>query len=436
MYLNDLITEINSLEKGIKIDTKRVSMLLYADDIVLMANSARDLQAMMDCLGRWCSNWGLHVNPKKTKVMHFMPKGRQRSNFNFKIGEDPIEITDKYKYLGLWFSEKLDLKIMAEQVALSAHRALGVVISKTKEMSGMPFDCFTKLYNSLVQSILDYGSCVWGVREFDCINAVQNRAMRFFLGVQKKTPTASVLGDMGWQPQGVRQKIALCRQLSRYCKMSRDRINRCVIQWAMNSGCDNWLRKCRSWLVEMNMEYLLDFDSLFTKADLKVLELRLMAVFTEGWLIDLNRVHSCRTGLNKLRTYCCFKKQFFTEHYVKKFTVSFKDRQALARLRCGAAPIAIEQGRYSNGVYVPSDERICPVCSVGVEDEFHFLIYCNLYEDIRMDLFEKCIEINPIFGTLEPREQFYMLMSHTDFVAFTARACRKMFERRKYFLYD
>ena len=147
LYINDLVTEINLLGKGINVDGRNISMLLYADDIVLMANTARDLQSMLDALNTWCTRWGLNVNPNKTKVVQFKPHGRSKSNFPFRCGDNELEVVSRYKYLGLWFCDNIDMKYMAEQVAVSAHRALGIVIAKAKEMGGMPYDCFTKLYD-------------------------------------------------------------------------------------------------------------------------------------------------------------------------------------------------------------------------------------------------------------------------------------------------
>ena len=43
------------LDKGVYI-RRELPMLLYADDIVLMANGVKDLQCMLDVLGDWCKN--------------------------------------------------------------------------------------------------------------------------------------------------------------------------------------------------------------------------------------------------------------------------------------------------------------------------------------------------------------------------------------------
>ena len=50
IYINDLCTEINKLQCGIKIGEDRIALLMYADDLVLVADSALRLQQMLDCL--------------------------------------------------------------------------------------------------------------------------------------------------------------------------------------------------------------------------------------------------------------------------------------------------------------------------------------------------------------------------------------------------
>ena len=69
----------------------------------------------------------------------------------------------------------------------------------------MTYDVFTKLYDTLVWPVISYGASIWGAKSFSCITAVQNGAMRLFLGTGKYTPTAAVSGDMGWNPALVKQ---------------------------------------------------------------------------------------------------------------------------------------------------------------------------------------------------------------------------------------
>ena len=50
IFANDLIKEVNDLDIGLELDGKKVSLLLYADDIVCIAKTEDDLQRILDTL--------------------------------------------------------------------------------------------------------------------------------------------------------------------------------------------------------------------------------------------------------------------------------------------------------------------------------------------------------------------------------------------------
>ena len=70
VYMDTLSTELNNINIGCCIDEKLINHLIYADDIVLFAPSAKGLQ----CLINICFNYGnLHnitFNESKTVGMH------------------------------------------------------------------------------------------------------------------------------------------------------------------------------------------------------------------------------------------------------------------------------------------------------------------------------------------------------------------------------
>ena len=136
-----------------------------------------------------------------------------RTNFNFKCGNGSLEIVDKYVYLGLLLTEHLEFEMTAKCVAQSASRALGLLISKRKLAGGLPYNVYTQLYDSVMSPVINYGACIWGFKSYSCINAVQNRAMRFFLGVGKYTLVAALQGEMGWEPSIAKQWICIGRFL-------------------------------------------------------------------------------------------------------------------------------------------------------------------------------------------------------------------------------
>ena len=56
MYLNDLAIGIKNLGFGIDVNGYNLSILLYADDIVLLSRNENDLQVMLDFVNDWCKN--------------------------------------------------------------------------------------------------------------------------------------------------------------------------------------------------------------------------------------------------------------------------------------------------------------------------------------------------------------------------------------------
>lgn len=62
----------------------------------------------------------------------------------------------------------------------------------------MPFDVISKLYDTMLWSTISNDKAIWETLEFVSINAVQNRASRFFLGIGKYSQNIAVNGEMGW----------------------------------------------------------------------------------------------------------------------------------------------------------------------------------------------------------------------------------------------
>ena len=103
-FINDLALKIKAVGKGVPIDDdddELICIMLYADDVVLIAENERDLQTMLNELSAWCEANHMHVNNYKSKVVHYRHESIPRSFFNFSCCSSNIEIVDKYVYLGL-----------------------------------------------------------------------------------------------------------------------------------------------------------------------------------------------------------------------------------------------------------------------------------------------------------------------------------------------
>ena len=69
LFLNDMKDFISLDSYGVDIETIKLFVLLFADGLVIFAETVIELQRMINRLGEYCNIWRLTVNLLKTKVI-------------------------------------------------------------------------------------------------------------------------------------------------------------------------------------------------------------------------------------------------------------------------------------------------------------------------------------------------------------------------------
>ena len=133
----------------------------------------------------------------------------------------------------------------------------------------------------------------------------------------------------------------------------------------------------------------------------------------------------------KLRTYVTFKHNFETESYVNNY-MSRTHRSMLAQFRLGILPLHIETGRFKN---IAIENRLCTFCnSNSIEDEFHFLMACPNYNELRKTLFTSISHLHDGFADSEDKAKFIFINSHCQ-KQLAIYLC-KAWEKRQSLLYN
>ena len=110
---------------------------------------------------------------------------------------------------------------------------------------------------------------------------------------------------------------------------------------------------------------------------------------------------------SKLRTYGLIKHKSGKEEYLNLIR-NTKHRQKLTKFRLSNHKLMIEKGRHLN---LSIEERICPICHEGIEDEIHFLVKCKQFDSLRKPIFERCTELRPQFSFYPDKEKFIYIMT-------------------------
>ena len=102
LFLNDLQEYVSLDSHGIDIEAITLFVLLFADDLVIFAETVIELQRMINRLGSYCNLWRLVVN----LVIVFRNGGPLRNYETWKFGDSVLEVVSSYKYLGILFSSR------------------------------------------------------------------------------------------------------------------------------------------------------------------------------------------------------------------------------------------------------------------------------------------------------------------------------------------
>ena len=366
LYINELAKDIISLNLGIKIGNRNISILLYADDMVLLAKNEDDLQMMLNKMYEWCNNWRLKLNEEKTKIVHFRKNRQKQSEYQFKYGNHDLSIVSEYKYLGVILDQHLSFESCSKTLAESGGRALGAIISKFKLFKEMGFNAFTKMFETGVIPVTDYGSAIWGFSKNNHAELIQNKAARYFLGVHNFTPIAALQGEMGWLPSKHRKYLNMLRFWNRLQNMPNDRLTKHVFNTEYHNFDDykNWTQNVKEIFTQLNLLPIFQSSSV---CDLDICQKRAFEAAEKEW-------RSVLKTKPKLRTYINFKSNLSTTDYVKTITNRY-ERSILAKYRCGILQLHIETGRFNN---TKLEDRLCKICNDNnIENEYHFLCICS-----------------------------------------------------------
>jgi hypothetical protein len=160
LYLYDLPDIFDTSCDTVTLYDTELSCLMFADDLVLLSTSSTGLQCALDKLQDYCNKWQLIVNTSKTQVMIFNKGGHNFKKFAFTYCDRPIDIVNRYCYLGIVFSSSGSFKAATENLVERANRAI-FALKQYDTRTNVQLSL--KLFDSLVMPIIRYCSEVWSL---------------------------------------------------------------------------------------------------------------------------------------------------------------------------------------------------------------------------------------------------------------------------------
>lgn len=89
---------VDKMGVGIKVGRMLINIIMYADDIILVADNAVDAQTLLDAVTKFGFEIKIKFNPEKTNLMVC---GARPMSFELKLCNKSIVLVDEIKYLGV-----------------------------------------------------------------------------------------------------------------------------------------------------------------------------------------------------------------------------------------------------------------------------------------------------------------------------------------------
>ena len=402
---------------GTRLSTSLVRALLYADDVVLAAETADGLRSMLQALEVFCTANSLFVNTTKSEVVIYGKRWiGETPQGEFPFNGAPLPIKPSYVYLGLRFEDEQLCRTALPAAVDKARKAMYALLGKSRAQDLHNVDLLCHLYDALVQPVLCYGCEVWAVDWVAamctsgnfCSGAGEEKVhkpfLRHILDVCKSTSIAAMYKDLNRTPTPMfwlRMGAKLWnRALSR---PQGDLLHTAVLENARMASAPElqpedrdrlWSSGFTRCMDELGIAWR-DAEGAPQKVDLPALVHRMAERWQhrewghiddtgEAWALQPCAVRAAPEAFTrgfKLYTYANWfapdawvRGESWTRHLTRRDHV-----RVMAQFRLGSHWLQVQQGRFTR---ISRAQRCCMHCHGCVEDEAHVL-QCPRYADLR-----------------------------------------------------
>lgn len=385
IYINDLPAELERGGcRGVKVGGKVVRCLMFADDVVMMASSAEDLQRCFDVVYNFSRRWRFKYNfgVDKTAVMVCGGVGAGES---WTLGEVSVAVVQDYRYLGvrLMAGGQARWKLRREELLVKSRGAFWRAWGLGMAGGWLSPRAARGLWGSLVCSVMEYGAEV-DSEAWEEAEVLQRMAGRMCLGVGRSVPNAVVMGEMGWWTVRARREYLRVAYWGKVVREKAGSVVRCVYEEGKKrmergeAGKREWCVETKRLLVELGLGELWETEAVGEDKSWKSLVRRLMHEREEM------RWRQSMVGKTTLERYMRIKTTLRKEWFLGESRVWVR---RWVMMRASASCLEVTVGRWKK---VLLEKRVCGWCGSGeVEDEEHFLDGCEGGRSLRRETWDE-----------------------------------------------
>lgn len=367
IYLDDIGDEIGG---GLEVCGINVNVLMYADDIVLLADDREVLQRMIDKLECYCDNWNMVVNTEKSKILVFKAGGRQAGADQWSFKGNQIEVVKKYCYLGVIFTQQLSFKEHILDREKKAKNNLNMVWNGFMNSENITIYCKCNMFDSVSRAMLIHGAPAYGYKYFEDVDKLKIYFLKRIMKLPAFTPTYILQLESGLDSTHLHTlELHMKYVLKTIFMYSSNRLPH-ILSLAIQDKNTYWVPYWTSLSPDLDWS-IMDIDVWKANIQKTIISLREQ--------IFENCLERCR-GTSRF-----YKLLDPTKGVTYFHNENFSRQNIMWIFKARASMINLNSVRWREG-----SRRICSLCSSRSEETIeHFLGICTMFKRIRIRYFGK-----------------------------------------------
>lgn len=390
LYIDDIKYIFDEQCDSVDMQGVKINHFLYADDLVLLSQSKIGLQRCLDKTHQFSKDNLLTISVKKSKSMVFNESGKYIRD-TFRLGEETMEAVQEFCYLGVDIKCSGTVKHASNVLNDKGNKALRPLISVIARFK-IPTRTAIKLFHTYISPILLYNTENLGffsdndIKKYhdkfifegtakSKIDITHRKILKSITGVSKSCPNIALYGDTAEIPISLKSARLT---LNYWHRITYNLPENSLVKLALSENISirsNWIITIEKLLNTFQLTDKIGDHDKFKHATRKSIETE----WKEWWKQSLgDPQHSRLKFYREIKEEYKYEQHLDIQHYDK--------RRLTSKLRCSDHALEIEKGRHKPvHTRKPVQDRKCIFCPHGnVEDEKHFLFYCELYSEIRL----------------------------------------------------
>ena len=402
LYINQLLTGMESANLGFSIGPYYVGTPTCADDVLLLSSVPHELQAMLSVSKEYSNEHLYELHAGKSGVSHQVKASKSTPNYEWYLGDDPIKEVSSFTHLGLeWRPGKHspDVSRLIQSASSMAYQMLGAGLHGH---NGLDAGASLKTVTTYVIPRLLHGldAVVLSKQDLKEIDMYHKRLLRQIQGLPDSTASEAVYLLLGTVPIEATLHQRVLSLFGSVCRLEPKHPIRLMAmrQMAVKSeSSKSWLAYIRS------LGHIYGFDPchalqfpVHKLAWKKFTRSLILGHWQDKLIIEAATKSTLKNFIIRDST-PGLTHPVWTSCHGKTFMVTASTTRA--KLLVGRYPLNTKKAKYRQNNTNP----ICSLCGLEPEDEAHFVVSCPKLEHVRQSKITDLVQMYKDEGLRPPQ---------------------------------